>query len=286
MITHMRSVSPREKASYSAAAGRRFSSQLLRGLCLLLLTTFPPLVAAANSCASSPREPGTPIEAPHAVFDAYVVEVDAPRSSPTAFGIEHTRRALVEVVRSFHGPYAPGQQVETLTIERANGCGGVIESGAHVVVRSESGGPFEIIEILSAGKSIPEGPFAALAFADDERRRSLRPALKNVSLRGGIDSGLAARLHSRARPGRGESCEISGAGDYVQVSWGKAFGGNDARYKVIFERAERGWVEILRYEAPTPTPARNRGRRPKQRALWAEESGVRRPDAAWAATTS
>ncbi|HEY6124870.1 MAG TPA: hypothetical protein VIV63_09470 [Steroidobacteraceae bacterium] len=262
------------------------STRLLNGLCLLLLTTFSQFVAASNACSLAPREPGTPIEAPHAVFDAYVIEVDAPRSSPTAFGIRHTRRALVEVVRSFHGPYAPGQQVETLTIERANGCGGVVESGAHVVVRSETGGPFEIIETLSAGSAIPEGPFAALAFAGDEQRKSLRPALKNASLRGGIDFGLAARLHSRARPGREVHSEISGAGNFAQVSWGKAFGGNDARHKVVFERTARGWVEILRYEAPTPTPVRNRGRRAKQRALWAEESFLRRPDAAWAATTS
>ena len=59
-------------------------------------------------------------------------------------------------------------------------------------------------------------------------------------------------------PARHEHCEIVSDGNYAQVSWGKAFGGNDARAKVIFERADGGWIEILRYEAPTPTPARNR----------------------------
>ena len=92
--------------------------------------------------------------------------------------------------------------------------------------------------------------------------------MKNASLRGEIDAGLAAELHARARPGRREHCEISSDGNYAQVSWGKAFGGNDARYKVIFERANGGWVEILRYEAPAPTPARSRIAA-EARALWA-----------------
>ena len=83
----------------------------------LLLTSFPLLAAAANPCAPATRVPGTPIEAPHAVFEAYVVEVHAPQASPSTFGVLRTRRALVEVSRSFHGPYSPGQQVETLTIE-------------------------------------------------------------------------------------------------------------------------------------------------------------------------
>jgi hypothetical protein len=87
-------------------------------------------------------------------------------------------------------------------------------------------------------------------------------------LRGNLDAGLAARFQERARPGPHEHCEISTDGSYAQVSWGKAFGGNDARHKVIFERVNGEWVEILRYEAPTPAPARNRERRSKQRTLW------------------
>src|SRR5687768_17618020 len=83
----------------------------------LLLTGFPLLAAAANPCAPAPRTPGTSIEAPHAVFEAYVVEVHAPQASSSTFGVLRTRRALVEVVRSYHGPYSPGQQVETLTLD-------------------------------------------------------------------------------------------------------------------------------------------------------------------------
>ena len=45
------------------------------------------------------------------------------------------------------------------------------------------------------------------------------------------------------------------------MSWGKAFGGNDARSKVIFERANGGWIEILRYEAPTPHRHASRNKR-------------------------
>jgi hypothetical protein len=108
--------------------------------------------------------------------------------------------------------------------------------------------------------------------------------LKNASLRGDIDTKLASDLRARARSGKRERCEIASDGNFAQVSWGKAFGGKDARFKVIFEHAHGGWVEIMRYEAPAPTPARNR--RSKQRTLWAEESGVRRQDAASAATKS
>jgi len=251
----------------------------------LAMTSFPLLAAAVNPCTPSPRVPGTPIEAPHAVFEAYVVEVDAPRASTSTFGVLRTRRALVEVVRSFHGPYSPGQQVETLTIDGVDACAGAAESGSHVLVRSESGGPFEIVEVFPKGTFVPPGPFSTLALVREEPRHSWRPSLKNAALRG-VNPDLAAKLHERARLGRGEHCDISTKGSFAQVSWGKAFGGNDAKHKVIFEHVAGEWVEILRYEAPTPTPARNRTRRGKQRSLWAEGSGVRRPDVASAATTS
>jgi hypothetical protein len=256
------------------------------GFWFLLLAGFPLLATAANPCTPAPRVPGTPIEAPHAVFEAYVVEVHAPLVSSSTFGVLRTRRALVEVVRSFHGPYSPGQQVETLTIDAVNTCGGAVESGSHVLVASEFGGAFEIVELLPKAQVVPQGPFAALAYATGEPRRSLRRSLKNTSLRGKVDASLASELRARARPGRHERCEIASDGTYAQVSWGKAFGGNDARSKVIFERADGTWIEIMRYEAPTPTPARSRNKRSKSRALWAEQSGFRRPGVAWADSTS
>jgi hypothetical protein len=108
--------------------------------------------------------------------------------------------------------------------------------------------------------------------------------LKNVSLRGEIDAGLAAQLIAQAQPPGREPSEISSVGNYAQVSWGKAFGGNDARNKVIYELTASGWVEILRYQAPEPT--RNRTRRGKQRSLWAEKSGLNRPACASADSKS
>jgi hypothetical protein len=254
----------------------RPNSAAKSGLWILLLASFPLLAAAANPCSPAPRVPGTPIQAPHAVFEAYVVEVHAPQVSSSTFGVLRTRRALVEVSRSFHGPYSPGQQVETLTIDSINTCGGAVESGAHVLVASEFGGAFEIVEVLPKAQVIPQGPFAALAYATGEPRRGLRRSLKNVSLRGQIAANLASDLHARARPGRYERCEIASDGTFAQVSWGKAFGGNDARSKVIFEHANGSWIEILRYEAPAPTPARNRNKRSKSRALWADDQPGRR----------
>jgi hypothetical protein len=238
-------------------------------ICLLLLTTFPALAAAANLCVPESRAPGTTIYAPHAAFEAYVVEVHASKDSRSEYGVQHTRQALVEVVRSFHGPYSPGQQVETFTIDGMHPCAGPIEEGGHVMVVSESGGPFEIVQTLPKAQVVPQGPFAALAYAAGEPKHSLRPSLKNATLRGDIDVGLAAELHARARLTPREHCEIVSDGKLAQVSWGKAFGGNDARSKVIFERAVSGWVEILRYQAPAPTPARNKNKRTRQRALWA-----------------
>jgi hypothetical protein len=223
------------------------------GLCLLLLRSVSMPRDAASACMTAPRIPGSQVDAPHAVFEAYVVEASA-------------KRALVEVVRSYHGPYGPGQTVETVTIEGIHPCVDAVATGAHVLVGSESGGPFEIVAMMPG--IVAENPFVALARADDEERRSLRPSLKNASLRGDVDGALAAHLYARARPGRRARCEISRAGGYAQVSWGEAFGGNDARHKVIFERVGSGWVEILRYQAPAPAPAR-RARRAKQRVLWA-----------------
>jgi hypothetical protein len=265
---------------------KRPHSAAKHGFWIPLLASFPLFAAAANTCTPAARVPGTPIEAPHAVFEAYVVEVHAPQVSPSTFGVLRTRRALVEVSRSFHGPYSPGQQVETLTIDDVDDCGGAVESGSHVLVASEFGGAFEIVELLPKAQVVPQGPFAALAYATGEPRRGLRRSLKNASLRGSLDASLASELRARARPGRHEHCEIAGDGTYAQVSWGKAFGGNDAKSKVIFERANGAWIEIMRYEAPTPTPARTRNKRSKSRALWAEGSAFRRPGVASADSTS
>jgi hypothetical protein len=251
----------------------------------LALLILPSLAAAANSCGPAPHAPGTPIYAPHAAFEAYVVSVQSVKDSTSPFGAQLARHAVVEVIRSFHGPYSAGQQVETITIVGANSCGRFVEEGGHVMVVSETGGPFEIVEALPKARlAVPQGPFASLSYVEGEARSSKRPALKNASLRG-IESSLAADLRRRAKAGKGERCDIVSDGTYAQVSWGKAFGGNDARSKVIFERAADRWVEIMRYEAPNPTPARDRSKRGK-RALWADATGLAPRAAAHSGSTT
>jgi len=47
--------------------------RVLTAIWLAILTGFPLLAVAANPCTPAQRAPGTPIEAPHAVFEAYVV---------------------------------------------------------------------------------------------------------------------------------------------------------------------------------------------------------------------
>ena len=244
----------------------------------LAFLILPSLAAAANTCGPAPRAPGTPIYAPHAAFEAYVVAVHPVQDSSSPFGAQLSRHALVEVVRSFHGPYSAGQQVETITLVSAHSCGRFVEEGGHVMVVSETGGPFEIVEALPKAQVVPQGPFAALAYVEGEARSSKRPGLKNASLRSEVDNGLAADLRARAKAGKGERCDIVSNGTFAQVSWGKALGGNDARSKVIFERAENRWVEILRYQAPAQTPARNRKKGGKQRALWATTPAVASAD--------
>jgi len=275
---------PRNAAAFTSSPAPRVCDGPMRAYLTfpLALLILPSLAAAANSCGPAPHAPGTPIYAPHAAFEAYVVSVRSVKDSTSPFGAQLARQALVEVIRSFHGPYSAGQQVETITIVGAHSCGGFVEEGGHVMVVSETGGPFEIVEALPKAQiAVPQGPFASLSYVEGEARTSKRPALKNTSLRG-IDTSLAAELRTRAKAGKRERCDIVSDGNYAQVSWGKAFGGNDARAKVIFERAENHWVEILRYEAPNPTPARDRSKRGK-RALWAE---IRNPAAASAASTS
>ena len=249
--------------------------RVLTTIWLAILAGFPLLSAAADSCTPVPRVPGTPINAPHAAFEAYVVAVHEVKDALSPFGAQLFRHALVEVVRSFHGPYSAGQQVETVTRVGAHGCGGFVEEGGHVMVVSESGGPFEIVEALTKTQAAPQGPFPAVAYASDQLPHSHRAPLENASLRGEIDARLASELRARAGTGKRQRCDISSAGNYVQVSWGRAFGGNDAKNKVMFERVDGEWLEILRYEAPTPTPARsNRTRRNKQRVLWAGNGDI------------
>jgi len=248
--------------------------RVLTAIWLAILTGFPLLAAAANSCTPAPRAPGTPINAPHAAFEAYVVSVHEVKDARSPFGAKLARHALVEVVRSFHGPYSAGQQVETFTLIGAHSCGGYVEEGGHVMVVSETGGPFEIVEALPKTQAAPQGPFPAVAYATGEPRQSRRPSLKNASLRGDVDAGLASQLRARAGAGKQQRCDIASAGNFAQVSWGKAFGGNDAKHKVMFERVDGEWVEILRYEAPTPTPVRKSPSRGKKRILWADASAA------------
>jgi hypothetical protein len=86
-----------------------------------------------------------------------VVAVHAVKDARSPFGAQLARYALVEVVRSFHGPYSAGQQVETITIVGTHSCGGFVEEGGHVMVVSESGGPFEIVEALPKAQVAPQG---------------------------------------------------------------------------------------------------------------------------------
>jgi hypothetical protein len=167
---------------------------------LAMLTSFPLLAAAANPCAPAPHAAGTPINAPHAAFEAYVVAVHVVKDPRSPFGAQLTRHALVEVIRSFHGPYSAGQQIETITVVGAHSCGGFVEEGGHVIVVSESGGPFEIIEALPKAQVAPQGPFAAIAYAAGEPHpREFKTSARNSVCCGRMNLASGARTPHRQR---------------------------------------------------------------------------------------
>ena len=136
-------------------------------MCLLVLTTFPALAAAANTCVPAPRTLGTPIDAPHAAFEAYVVEVQRRRirglhSACNARGAHWSKwfgRSTGRIARASRSKHS---RSKPCTAAAAS-----VEEGSHVMVVSESGGPFEIVEVLPKAQVIPQGPFAALAYAAD-----------------------------------------------------------------------------------------------------------------------
>jgi hypothetical protein len=265
----------------------RPNSAAKSGLWILLLAGFPLFAAAANPCTPAPRVPGTPIEAPHAVFEAYVVEVHAPQVSSSTFGVLRTRRALVEVVRSFHGPYSPDSKSRH-SVDAANACGGAVGVGcSRYGCVGNLAGHSKSSNCCRRRSRSPKGPFAALAYATGEPRRGLRRSLKE-RMRHCADKLTPAslsELRARARPA-GTGAAKSRAMAPLRRLAGARRSVATTPDQGDFEHANGAWIEIMRYEAPTPTPARTRNKRSKSRALWAEGSGFRRPGVASADSTS
>jgi len=212
-----------------------------------------PMIDASQACSMIRRQPGTPYDAPYALVEVRVVEahdvdvyVRPTRAMPG-------QTATVEIVRSFHGPYRAGQRLAATTANYSAGmCGG---------------GPFPVGTRLEWWISSPDdlklsGPlydddppksvFAQLALVEGARQPARNKRLHGAWLRGTIDEALAAELFNRAKVPEGEECEIVAVKGFVQVACGQAFEGNDARYKVIFERVEKNWIEVLRYDALSP----------------------------------
>ncbi len=84
-----------------------------------------------------------------------------------------------------------------------------------------------------------------------ELRESKHPTLAGVTLRGRISDRAAEKLMQRAQPRQNPGCEVRRSKHYAQVSCGRAYEGNDSEFKVIFERVNVTWNEVMRYEAPS-----------------------------------
>ena len=171
--------------------------------------SFPLLAARGDTPARrrAPMCPAHPIEARHAVFEAYVVEVHVAAGLPRPkFGCAaHARATGRSQSGRFTDRIAPASRSEAhksgrppLPVSASN--------GSHVLVAS-TGGAFEIVEPLPKRKSFPRTVRRA-GIVTGEPRRSLRPSLKNASLRG-KSTPASAGVARACTPGRHERCEIS-----------------------------------------------------------------------------
>ncbi len=209
--------------------------------------------AHACSLAKAPRNQPEFIDpVPYAVFEARVIEIhDAnvylhPELTPETYA--KGQEGVIEVVRSFHGPFKPGEQVATSTVTGGGSCGVRVTVGTRVVIWSDTAPPFKIWSALR-GSEQPSNVFAELALVPGPARHSKRADLANVLIRGHLSDRTAAKLLVQAQPAQ-EECSVVGATHYAEVRCGEAFGGNDARFKVIFHRVLGRWVEVMRWEAP------------------------------------
>jgi hypothetical protein len=204
---------------------------------LFLLNGFFALAGVSNAC--SPKSAFVhPLQVPEAVFEARLVDRRAgPSPDATALIPSDADSGSVEVIRAFHGPYRAGDRLPILISHTTTTCDRVIDFDASFLM------------IIPRGTHAPFSPNGG-----DDRTANIFRLL--------VDEGRAmpdreARaMFERARVTDATDCTATRAGYYVQVSCGR---NPEARSKVIFERVDGHWLEVLRYATPldpATTPAR------------------------------
>jgi hypothetical protein len=221
-----------------------------------VLFAFGLLPDVAAACSILRHEPGTPINVPRAVFEGRVVAVKEIEIYVRANRTTPGQETIIEVVHSFHGPYRVGERVATRQITMASMCGTSVGVGTRVQVWSDQDSDsLSLAGVLYEDSEEFSGPFAELAKVSGVARSSAEPALAGMLLRGDIDDREAASLMHASKLEARESCEVVRSGNHAQVGCGTAYGGNDARVKVLFERVRGSWIEVMRYAAPSPDAA-------------------------------
>jgi len=204
----------------------------------------------AEACSPDIRVPGNPVVAPFAAFDARVIEVR--EEKVTEDGKEWlVQIGSLQITRSLQGPHRVGDIVPTRTVLR-HSCADSIEVGweIHVQIWPGRRAPY----FLGGAGETAYSMLSELANVVAEPRQSTREAMAGVTLRGQISDRAAMKLLERAKPEQISGCEVRRAESLAQVSCGRAYDGNDAAFKVIFERVNARWKEVTRYKAGATPP--------------------------------
>jgi hypothetical protein len=205
----------------------------------------------SEACSPDIRRPGDPITAPYAAFDARVIEVHEEMliedGKPTPFQL-----GTLEVTRSLQGPHKVGDTLPTRT-DMQNSCADQVHVG--MTVRMEIWPGWRVPYFVGGATHWAHWMLTELANLNAESRTSAHPELTGVTLRGEISDRAAAKLLQRAQPAHLSGCEVRRADRYAQVSCGRAYDGNDAALRVVFERVGASWKEVMRYRAPATNPA-------------------------------
>lgn len=195
-------------------------------LWLIPLVLLPTLNGTTHACSPALGPANHALQIPYAVFEARVADLRDPDSRDPRSG----QLGNVVVIRSFHGPFRPGDLVPIEIGSVRTGCDNEVGIGPAIMM---------VIPVGTRPPYYPGGDdrvgFVFRALAASKGRMAVRDT---------------KTLVHRAQLEKETGCEARRAGSYAQLSCGRAYEGRDARVKVIFERVKGAWLEVLRYQAP------------------------------------
>jgi hypothetical protein len=223
----------------------------MRRLVFLLAIGMLPSLAAP--CSMVTRKPGQAMPAPVVLFEGVVVEAHVTELPFTSTQTVPGTAVTIEISRSYQGPFTTGTRVRGQRRNAAGLCNsGPVGVGDHVMVWStHAHAPFDL-SVLEEG----EESFALARLMRLSDAPGTLVAGQQLVLRGSLSVQDAKALFARTGMPAGERCEIRGIQNDALVICGSVFHGNDARYKVLFEKSAGRWTEVMRYELDGDTEAR------------------------------